>query len=244
MKINYRLEEIILRDEKDLERLKNFSTIGMYEDEFVINVFVENELILNECLGILEQIRFGMLRRLPLVNMYFNIGNMDYIDSLSNDIKNFITPILKVDYKMKNIIEEVSKSLCVFKRNGWELQILFDVNNAEAFEESIQVYNTIKCYFFEEEIYILYKLGNNSKMLKSAYLNINYIMDTIKFLGMRNNIIVKCLLKAIREKETGIKQDFSSLYVKEIHELMKNDIEKIYSKKTLVRATMDDFAMA
>lgn len=60
---------------------------------------------------------------------------------------------------------------------------------------------------------------------------------------MRNNVIVDCLLKALREKETGISQSFDDLYKNEMEELIKLDVEKHYEKKTLVRETMDDFAM-
>ena len=243
MKINYSLQDITLQDNTDLELLKHIASKNMYLDEVVINLHIKNDSLLQESISVIKESRFGTLRRLPLVNIYFDANQADMLSSLSNEIKNFITPIIKLNSSENCITDTIKKILSLLKQKGWKLQILLDVKNIEEFERNINFYNFIKCEFFEEDICILFKFKDDLDLLRSAYLNMNYVMDTIKFLGMRNNVIVDCLLKAIREKETGISQDFDSAHYSVMKKLMQFKIERYYEKKTLIRATMDDFAM-
>lgn len=243
MRVNYLLHDIRLQHSKDIELLRSLTLSSMYKDEVVVNLYVDNEHILKESISMIGECRFGILRRLPLINVYFNLNNVSSVKDLSNDIQNFITPIVKFDLAVNNIMERVKSILCLFKQKGWKLQIILDVNNTEEFTQSIDFCNWIKCEFFEDDICVLFNFGNDKALLESAYKNMTYVIDTIKFLGMRNNIIVDCLLKAVREKETGIYQDFDSSYFNVIKELMLFDTEKYYGKKTLIRETMDDFAM-
>ena len=243
MKINYSLQDITLQDNTDLELLKHIASKNMYLDEVVINLHIKNDSLLQESISVIKESRFGTLRRLPLVNIYFDANQADMLSSLSNEIKNFITPIIKLNSSENCITDTIKKILSLLKQKGWKLQILLDVKNIEEFERNINFYNFIKCEFFEEDICILFKFKDDLDLLRSAYLNMNYVMDTIKFLGMRNNVIVDCLLKAIREKETGISQDFDIAHYSVMKKLMQFKIERYYEKKTLIRATMDDFAM-
>lgn len=249
MRINYLLQDIRIENIGDVNMLYSFleklnlEKKDMYMDEVVINLFINNESILKECLDVIKEYRFGILRRLPLVNMYFNINNVYIIKDLNNDIHNFITPILRIDLSVENVVETIKNVKCLFNQKYWKLQILLDVKNVEEFEQWIKLYNVLKCEFFEEDFNILFNFTHDKDLLECAYMNMNYVMDTIKFLGMRNNIIIECLLKAVREKETGICQEFNKSYKGIMERLMQFDIEKYYRKKTLVRETMDDFAL-
>lgn len=243
MKLNYLLQDIELKSREDINLIYAMKRNSAYKEEVVINLFVENDLILHECLEDIKGFRFGILHRLPLVNLFFNIDNIWMIKSLSNDIQNFITPIVKIDISTDDMMEKIKDILALFKQKGWKLQILFEAKDIEEFEQEIKIYNLIKCEFFEDDICMIFDFSNEKSILKCAYKNMSYVMDTIRFLGMRNNVIVDCLLKALREKEIGISQSFDDLYKDEMEELMKLDVEKHYEKKTLVRETMDDFAM-
>lgn len=249
MKKNYILEDMELICRKDVDRICSFlkncnaEDNSMYMDEVIINLFVRNETILKDCLEEIKKYRFGILRRLPLVNIYLNVNNVIVINDLNNNIQNFITPILQLDLSIENIIEKVKQVLCLFKEKGWKLQILLSVDNIQEFKDCIQWNNILKCEFFEDELSILFKFADDKELLQCAYINMNFVMDTLKFLGMRNNRIISCLLKAIREKETGVCQEYDNLYKDVIKKLMKLDVEKYYGKRTLIRETMDDFAI-
>lgn len=243
MKINYLLYDIRLKNIEDVEYLRSLSLCDIYKDEVVVNLYVDNENLLEDCLSTIRECRFGILRRLPLVNLYFNVDNIFIAKDLNNDIQNFITPIVRIDWTINGVIEKVKSVLHLFRLKGWKLQLLLDINSAEKFVQSIHFYNLIKCELFEEDICILFKFEEDKSLLECAYVNMMYVMDTLKFLGMRNNIIVDCLLKAVRQKETSICQEFENSYKDVMKELMRIDTEKYYGKKTLIRETMDDFAL-
>ena len=243
MKINYLLYDVVLRDDMDMDFFESLFIEGMYLDEIVINLFVESERYLQDSIRIIKKIRFGMLRRFPLVNMYFDIKDLGMVKKLNNEIKNFITPIIRIDYRKKGVLDDVKNALNLFEDKGWTFYLLMDVKSIEEYRQCIEWYNMLKCEFFDKTIIILFNFRNNSfDLLEAAYKQMFYVRDTIEFLGMRNNIIIDCLLKAIREKETGIHQEFNAMYSGFMEKLMRIDIET-HKKKTLVRAAMDDFAM-
>lgn len=105
MRVNYLLHDIRLQDSKDIEQLSSLTLSSMYKDEVVVNLYVDNEHILKESISMIGEYRFGILRRLPLINMYFNLNNVSSVKDLSNDIQNFITPIVRFDLTVNNISE-------------------------------------------------------------------------------------------------------------------------------------------
>ena len=60
-----------------------------------------------------------MLRRFPLVNMYFDIKDLGMVKKLNNEIKNFITPIIRIDYRKKGVLDDVKNALNLFEDKGW-----------------------------------------------------------------------------------------------------------------------------
>ena len=105
MRVNYLLHDIRLQHSKDIELLRSLTLSSMYKDEVVVNLYVDNEHILKESISMIGECRFGILRRLPLINVYFNLNNVSSVKDLSNDIQNFITPIVKFDLAVNNIME-------------------------------------------------------------------------------------------------------------------------------------------
>lgn len=249
MESNYLLQEVILKDNKDLDNVDSLlerfhsENKSKYIDEMVLNVFVYDESVLKECLAVISSYNFGILRRVPLVNLYFNTDNIYSIKDLDNAVKNFITPVLQVDLAAENIVQTVEDAARLFEEKGWKMQLLLNAGNVKEFEQGMKLYNILKCEFFQHDFNIFFRLAENKDLLKAAYMNMSYVMDTLKFLGMRNNIIIESLLKALREKETGIHQEFNHSYKDIVKSLMQFDTEKYYGKKTLIRETMDDFAM-
>lgn len=247
MKLNYVVCDAKIIDNEDVNELDItlkgfFDNNATYMDEVVVNLFVENEMLLEDCVSVIEKYQFGVLCRLPLTNLYFDLQNIWCIKNINNKIYNFLTPILKVDIAEKNI-KAIQDVMELFKKKSWKLYIYIDVTTICELEKGIELYKRLKCEFFDDEFCIIFNLAEDTEILKYAYFNIEYIVDTIKFLGMRDNVIVDCLLKAIREKELGIKQAFACSYRESMQMLMQYELINYYNKRTLVRDTMDDFAL-
>lgn len=248
MKTNFTNHKLTVDNSNDIAKMEPqinniLENTSLYIDEVILNIYLNTPINSFQFLKIFENYRFGTYRRLPLVNLFLNKESWALIYDLENDIQNFITPVLIINAPFDIPIEEISNFIICLNKKHWKPHISLSINSIDDFAKGINFYKKLSCEFFDIELYIIFDLTENIEILEFAYHNIRYIQNTIKFLGMRDNLIVDCLLKAIREKELGIQQSFKPTYKTTITKLMHENIINLYEKHTLIRNTMDDFAL-
>ena len=85
----------------------------LYIDEFIINVHFSNEKILLDGISIIKKYRFGIFLKLPMVNIFFSIHKLEYLNLLNNTILDFITPngIVRVFWEISTPLELLEGTL-------------------------------------------------------------------------------------------------------------------------------------
>lgn len=85
----------------------------LYIDEFIINVHFSNEKILLDGISIIKKYRFGQFLKLPMVNIFFSIHKLEYLNLLNNTILDFITPngIVRVFWEISTPLELLEGTL-------------------------------------------------------------------------------------------------------------------------------------
>ena len=246
MKLNFVVKDFILNDSNIINDLISFlnemQCESYFMDDIIINLYVENEYLLKKCLDVLKKYRFGIFKRLPLVNLYFDLEGIYVLKDIHNDIHNHITPLLVLEQD-ESILDKVKEILPLFLAENWEIKFIMNIYDESDFVNCIKLYDMLKCQFCEKEISIIFNMAESESILKYAYKNIEYVVDSVNFLGLRNNKIVDCLLKVFRERESAISQNYDESYRDTIEQLMQYETINLYDNKSLVRKTMDDFAM-
>lgn len=116
---NYIVKEIELTDISSLVVLEGlFDSLYrdpkiLYIDEFIINVHFSNEKNLLDGISIIKKYRFGIFLKLPMVNIFFSIHKLEYLNLLNNTILDFITPngIVRVFWEISTPLELLEGTL-------------------------------------------------------------------------------------------------------------------------------------
>lgn len=246
---NYIVKEIELTDISSLVVLEGlFDSLYrdpkiLYIDEFIINVHFSNEKILLDGISIIKKYRFGIFLKLPMVNIFFSIHKLEYLNLLNNTILDFITPIIELDRALilhfENSIDLLRNTIEFLNKKKWKLIFVVKNNSRDEFEENKNFIKKMKCYFCNTDICILFDFKNNLEIFSIVCKNIDYVIDTINFLGMRNNNIIASLTKLLRQRESGIAQHIDSFHSSDDIELEHLPLKH----KTVVRKAMADYAL-
>lgn len=226
------------------EYLNSIKLKNNFIDEIVLNINCPKELY-DELIDEVKKIYFGTNILLPKINMYIN--NIDDISLLSNMIEDFITPIKYFQSIDEISIEEIENLIDINEKKYFSTIISIKISNSHEYKKSVLLYDKIKSYFFNKEITILYDfcdVYNTEDLLYEIFKNINYIKDTLDFLGYRQNIIISTIKKYLREKQTSINQNYNKDEQVIINLIKNNNLNvNIYtnSQNDLVRKSMDDF---
>lgn len=128
MKINYLSDNKTIFEKRDVEELmdsvKDNILKNKYIDEYIINLNINNAVLLKSCIVNLMKFRFGVVGKLPKINIFIDIENYNILDNMNNDIQDFIVPILSIT-DIKNISYDFMDNIIKFLKNkNWNL-ILF-----------------------------------------------------------------------------------------------------------------------
>lgn len=248
MKINYLLDNKNILERRDIEKLINIVKDNIkkykYIDEYIINLDINSAELLRSCIVKLQSFRFGVVGKLPKLNIFIDIENYNILGSVNNDIQDFITPILSIK-DIKNISYDFMDNIIRFlKDKSWNVIFILKISNIGDLEKAIKTYRYLKCTFFDEELNILFKFTYiDNILLEKVGEYIDYMRESIYFLGNNNDCVMNILSKIIKEQETGIIQNYEKKYIKTVDKLKKSNMLKLVEKKSLIRDSMIDFAI-
>ena len=248
MKINYLSDNKTILEKRDVEELidsvKDNVLKNKYIDEYIINLNINNAEFLKSCIVNLMEFRFGVVGKLPKVNIFIDIENYNILDNINNDIQDFVTPILGI-IDTKDIPYDFMDNIIKFlKSKNWNLIFILEISSIRDLEKAIKIYRYLKCTFFDEDLYILFKFTYiDNILLEKVCEYIDYMRETINLLENSNDCVINILSKIIKEQETGIIQNYEEKYVKIVDKLKKSNMLKLMEKKSLIRDSMIDFAI-
>mgnify|MGYP000063940964 FL=1 len=248
MKINYLSDNKTIFEKRDVEELmdsvKDNILKNKYIDEYIINLNINNAVLLKSCIVNLMKFRFGVVGKLPKINIFIDIENYNILDNMNNDIQDFIVPILSIT-DIKNISYDFMDNIIKFLKNkNWNLIFILEVSSIRNLEKAIKIYKYLKCTFFDEELYILFKFTYiDNILLEKVCEYIDYMRETINLLANNNDCVINILSKIIKEQETGITQNYEKKYLKIVNKLKKSNMLKFVERKSLIRDSMMDFVI-
>ena len=110
---------------------------------------INNAVLLKSCIVNLMKFRFGVVGKLPKINIFIDIENYNILDNMDNDIQDFIVPILSIT-DIKNISYDFMDNIIKFLKNkNWNLIFILEVSSIRNLEKAIKIYKYLKCTFFE-----------------------------------------------------------------------------------------------